>query len=92
MNEFIGSKLKTLLEEAKMSIEELALKSNITTDQLLEILNNITNPSIQITVRICEALGIRVGTLLDGTDIQPISVVRHDETLSCNNSYSTTNR
>lgn len=92
MNEFIGSKLKSLLEEAKMSIETLAEKSNIPQEQLVEIVNNTTTPSLHITIRICEALDIRVGTLLDGTDIQPISVVRHDEHLACNNSYSTTNR
>lgn len=88
MTEFVGLKLRTLREDSGMTIEELSENSNISIEQLKEIENNEITPSINVTKRICEAMGVRIGTLLDGSEAVPISVVRSDEAHECS-SFST---
>ncbi|MBE9488224.1 MAG: cupin domain-containing protein [Bacteroidetes bacterium] len=92
MNNFLGAKLKTILEERKMSINEFAEKSDMSIEQLTDIINDKVVPSLTVTSHICDVLGIREGTLLDGTESTPVSIVRNNEQIDCKNSYTTSNR
>lgn len=61
----IGTKIKALREEQKLSISELAEKAGVAKSYLSSIERNIqTNPSIQFMEKICQVLNVSVNDLI----------------------------
>lgn len=61
----IGKKILTLCADKNISMEELAARSTLKSDQLDRILNSDTIPSLTPLIKIARALGVRLGTFLD---------------------------
>ena len=64
----IGTMIQQLREESSLSVEELASRTGISADRLVEIETNKTAPSLGVLMKISRALGSRLGTLLDGQE------------------------
>jgi len=61
----VGSKIKQLREEKKMSIEELAIASQSSAELVENMENGSLIPSLTPLLKIARALGVRLGTFLD---------------------------
>ena len=61
----IGKKIKEFREFRQISREDLALKSNLNTEQLKIIEEKGVMPSLGPLIKISRALGVRIGTFLD---------------------------
>ncbi|MCR5271315.1 MAG: XRE family transcriptional regulator [Prevotella sp.] len=64
----VGSKIKSIRETQKLSIEEIAERSGLSKDQIIAIENNETLPSLGPLIKIARALGVRLGTFMDDND------------------------
>jgi transcriptional regulator with XRE-family HTH domain len=64
----VGSKIKSIRETNNLSIEEIAERSGLNTDQIIAIENNETLPSLGPLIKIARALGVRLGTFMDDND------------------------
>ncbi len=67
-NKVIGEKIKTLREDKKISVDELAERSGLAVEQIERIENNIDIPALAPLVKIARVLGVRLGTFLDDQD------------------------
>ena len=76
----VGSRIKQIRELKKVSIEELAERTNID-KELIEKLENSKKmvPSLAPLIKIARALGVRLGTFLDDSDQLGPVVVKADE-------------
>ncbi len=75
----VGEKIKTLRQNLSITIEELAQRSNLTTEQIERIENNIDIPSLAPLIKIARVLGVRLGTFLDDQDESGPVVCRKQE-------------
>lgn len=57
----IGLRLKTIRENMGISGRSLALRVDVVPSQISKIENGVTNPSLDLLQRICEALNITLG-------------------------------
>jgi len=64
----IGNKIKQLREERNIPAGEVASASNIDTNKLQHIEDGKSNPSMSTLVKIARRLGVRPGTILDGSE------------------------
>ena len=64
----VGSKIKGIRETKNLSIEEIAERSGLSTDQISSIENGQTLPSLGPLIKIARALGVRLGTFMDDND------------------------
>jgi len=78
----IGKKIKEFREFRQISPEDLALKSNLSTEQLKKIEEKGIMPSLGPLIRISRALGVRIGTFLDDQGQLGPVVVRAGEGIS----------
>ena len=60
-----GTKIQTLREEKKISIEELAQAVHLDVEQLQKIESEAVAPSLGVLIKVARALGVRLGTFLD---------------------------
>ncbi len=74
MSESIGEKIRRFREEAKLSLKELSQKVSISSEELEHIEKGRATPPVYVIIKICKALGVRVGTILDG-DESPSPIV-----------------
>lgn len=74
----LGKKIKQIRESKKVSQKELAEKTNLDIDQLLEIEKGKVLPSLSPLIKIARALGVRLGTFLDDSDHLGPVIVRAD--------------
>jgi transcriptional regulator with XRE-family HTH domain len=65
MSKHIGNKVKQIREGLKLSLEELAERSNLNIEQIKKIESNEIIPSLAPLIRIARALGVRLGTFMD---------------------------
>ncbi len=79
MSETIGNKIKNLREAASMSLEDMANSIGISTNQLTLIESNQVSPTISMLMKISRVLGIRLGTILDGTEETGPVVTKHTQ-------------
>lgn len=56
----IGDRVRTLRKKNRLSQEQLAFASGITTAYLGQIERNEKNPTILVVAKMCDALGIRL--------------------------------
>ena len=64
----VGSKIKSIRETQKLSLEEIAERSGLSNDQIIAIENNENLPSLGPLIKIARALGVRLGTFMDDND------------------------
>ena len=64
----VGSKIKSIRETKKLSLEEIAERSGLSTDQIISIENDQNLPSLGPLIKIARALGVRLGTFMDDSD------------------------
>ncbi len=89
-NNSIGIKIKKFREFRQISIDELALSANLKVSQLEEIEEEGTVPSLGHLIKISRALGVRLGTFLDGQEqLGPVIVRSGNEKTAL--SFSTKN-
>ena len=67
-NTVVGSKIKGIRESKNLTIEEIAERSGLTTDQIISIENDQNLPSLGPLIKIARALGVRLGTFMDDND------------------------
>ncbi|MCC8089098.1 MAG: cupin domain-containing protein [Rikenellaceae bacterium] len=77
----IGKKIGSIREAEGMSPEELSDRTGIDYQKLLDIESGRTIPSTAIVKKIVRALGIRLGTLLDGEENKGVAITRNSEIL-----------
>ena len=75
----VGAKIKGLRESKNISIEEIAERSGLSTDQINSIENDQHLPSLGPLIKIARALGVRLGTFLDDNDELGPAVCRAEE-------------
>jgi len=72
-NKIIGGKIKSIRESRNLSIEEVAERSGVSSEQIERIENDIQLPSLAPLIKIARALGVRLGTFLDDhTELGPV--------------------
>ena len=65
---FVGNKIKGLRESKNLSIEEVAERSGLSTEQIISIENDQYLPSLGPLIKLARAIGVRLGTFLDDND------------------------
>lgn len=74
-----GSKIRQLREARNIPMEELAKMSELEPKELEAIEEGDAAPSMSLMIRITRALGIRLGTILDGEEISAPVITRDGE-------------
>ena len=69
MSENLGNKIKQLREAAGLQLTDLAEAAGIQVSQIALVENNEVSPSISTLIKIARRMGVRLGTLLDGTEV-----------------------
>lgn len=82
-----GKKIKSLREEKKLSLEEVAERVQLEAAQLAEIEDGKYGPSLGVLIKLARVLGVRLGTFLDDEVKQGAVVTRNGEA-SLASSYS----
>lgn len=76
----IGEKIKNLRKSSKITLEELAAKTEFSVGFLSNVENDKTSPSIQQLHKICEAMGLTLNDLLVlPKPVADAKVVRKDD-------------
>ena len=75
----VGAKIKGIRETKNISIEEMASRTGLSTDQIKSIENDQFLPSLGPLIKIARALGVRLGTFLDDNDELGPVVCRAEE-------------
>ncbi|MDR0973680.1 MAG: XRE family transcriptional regulator [Prevotellaceae bacterium] len=87
----VGEKIKSLRESKQISVEELAQRSGLSTEQIERIEKNIDLPSLAPLIKIARVLGVRLGTFLDdNTELGPAVCRKADATDTISFSNNTT--
>lgn len=60
-----GEKIKTLRQEKKISLEDIAARVQLDKTQIENIENGTIAPSLGVLIKIARILGVRLGTFLD---------------------------
>lgn len=66
----IGEKIKQLREEKNLSLNDLSATSGVDASQIEMIEKNELEPSMGTLIKLTRAMGIRLGTILDGAENQ----------------------
>jgi len=75
----LGSKIKAIRETRKISVADLAEKTNLPVEGIEKIENGELVPSLTPLIKLARVMGVRLGTFLDDQeDIGPV-VSRRDE-------------
>jgi transcriptional regulator with XRE-family HTH domain len=64
----IGSKIKAIRESKKMTVEDMAQRSQLSVSQINDIESGNNIPSLAPLIKIARTLGVRLGTFLDDHD------------------------
>ena len=64
----IGVKIKSIRESKKITVEEMAQRSQMSVSQIDDIENGKNIPSLAPLIKIARTLGVRLGTFLDDND------------------------
>ena len=81
MSEKLGTRIKDLRESLNLAPADLAAAAGIDEPQIARIENGEVSPSISTLIKISRRMGVRLGTLLDGTEASS-PVVTSAQTLS----------
>lgn len=72
----IGKIIGQLRQEQSISVDELAKRSGVAAEKINQIETGGVTPSIGVMIKISRALGMRLGTLLDGHESAGAVVTR----------------
>lgn len=75
----VGGKIKQIREMKNITVEELAQRSNLDSQQVQMIEENIILPSLSPLIKIARALSVRLGTFLDDQEQLGPVVSRNNE-------------
>ncbi len=75
----VGKKIKQIRELKKVSIEELAERTNLDNSLIKKIEDDKVVPSLAPLIKIARVLGVRLGTFLDDSDQLGPVIMRSDE-------------
>lgn len=76
----VGGKIQQIRQMKNISTVDLALRSNLSVEQIAQIEGNEIMPSLSPLIKIARALGVRLGTFLDDHDQLGPVVTRNGET------------
>lgn len=65
---FVGHKIKGIRESKNLSVEEVAERSGLSSEQITSIETDQNLPSLGPLIKVARALGVRLGTFLDDSD------------------------
>lgn len=69
----VGEKIRTLCADKKITLDDLAARTGLTTAQIELIQNSDSVPSLAPLIKIARALGVRLGTFLDdSSELGPV--------------------
>jgi XRE family transcriptional regulator, regulator of sulfur utilization len=71
----IGPILKSLRTSRKLTLEELAQRSNVSKSMLSQIERGLTNPTIATLWNLTQALGTSIAELVGKSDLEEVSAV-----------------
>src|SRR5699024_3749637 len=72
----LGSRLSRLRERRHFTLEQVAERTGFSKGFISRVERDLTSPSVQSLVKLCQVLGINPGQLLDSPDV---SVVKFDD-------------
>lgn len=78
MSAHIGVKLKQLREAQGASLNELSARTSLTEENISQIEEGRIDPSAATLIKLSRALGMRLGTLLDGEECEGPVVMRKE--------------
>ncbi len=87
----VGSRVKALREDKKLSIADVAERTGLSVDQIKEIEEQNILPSVAPLIKIARALSVRLGTFLDDMDGAGPVVSRNGEDATPAISFSSSN-
>ena len=90
MGNIVGTKIKEYREFRQITREDMALKANLSLEQIKQIEDKGVMPSLGHMIKISRALGVRIGTFLDDQDETGPVIVKGGEEKS-GVSFSTKN-
>ncbi|MFW9596731.1 MAG: helix-turn-helix domain-containing protein, partial [Paludibacter sp.] len=67
-NSLIAEKIRTLMADRNVDIDDLAQRSGLKKEAIETILNDNKIPSLAPIIKIARALGVRPGTFLDDSE------------------------
>lgn len=79
----IGSRIREFREERGLTIEELAEKAGLATDQLRAIEEEGVDPALGLLVKVARVLGHRLGTFIDDELTVDPHIVRKADREAC---------
>jgi transcriptional regulator with XRE-family HTH domain len=77
----IGAKLRRARRERQLSLEQVANAANLTKGFISQVERDLTSVSVASLVKICNAIGLRIGSLFDPS---PRHLVRQADRLPIN--------
>ncbi|MDH6304888.1 transcriptional regulator with XRE-family HTH domain [Parabacteroides sp. PF5-5] len=78
-NKVIGAKIKSIRESKQLTLENVAVRSGLSIEQIERIENNIDFPSLAPLIKIARVLGVRLGTFLDDqSELGPVICRKRD--------------
>lgn len=76
----VGEKIKLIREKKLISIEELAIRSNLDIEQIKLIEDNKILPSLAPLIKIARSLGVRLGTFMDDNEqLEPVVTLSEEK-------------
>lgn len=81
MSSLIGKIIGQLRDEQSLTVEELSQRSSISVEKITKIETGEITPSIGVMIKISRALGMRLGTLLDGHESSGAVITRAKDTV-----------
>ncbi len=73
-----GEKIKNIRQMKDLTLAELAKKTNMTAEMVESVENGTELPSLTPLIKIARAMGVRLGTFLDDTEVQGPVLTRKD--------------
>lgn len=83
MLSIVGKVIHQLREEQNITVEDLAAKTGITPEKLIEVESIRAYPSLSMLIKVSRALGSRLGTLLDGQENAGATITRREDITKC---------
>jgi transcriptional regulator with XRE-family HTH domain len=72
----VGQRVRSLREQAGLSLADVAQRTGLTEQALAEIEQDAASPPLGLLIKLGKALGMKLGTLIAGGEDRPYTVVR----------------
>ena len=71
----IGSLIRHFRKERKLTLKSVSEKAGISEGFLSQVENNVNSPSVDTLMKICDAIGVQAGELLNQAQVQERLVI-----------------